>query len=412
MKKIYWFILFLVLGVSCLDQPDCYRQNSNLIGISFKKLFDQQADSAKIRNVYVDGNLLTGYEAEISTVGIALELNYFNEKTTIAFERLKDDGTWEKDTLNLGYRSRPQFVSEKCGARFVLSDLQILGSAKFATDSVRLLSNLPGNTASTNIAVYRCPRPNIMRFGFRQLYISDDSLGSQDLRLVKAVTIDTEPSQSINEKISSLLLSLNSNAEKISCKVEFDNEEKNISFTYKMTSKQVFDKCGTQIFFHSLDTVDNDFSFIKIFKDSVYDPPRTNVVSYRCPTTNEVSLGFRLKKGDSRTTSVTIKNLEADYNVDLSGYQSGTAVSSLILPLNPSADVKSTRFTFEIDGQPKVVKLNYTAERKTFKNGCGEVTVYSELAIDQESSGFSSISVLNQNVKFPAATITNVEVIP
>ena len=65
-------------------------------------------------------------------------LNYFEDETTFFF----DPSDTVHHFLRLGYVSQAQFVSENCGEKFVLSELQILETTY---DSVRLVRDTPNS---------------------------------------------------------------------------------------------------------------------------------------------------------------------------------------------------------------------------------------------------------------------------
>lgn len=409
MKRVTWFALFLVMVVSCLDQPDCYRQNLNLIGISFKKLRDGKPDTVVLYKVFGD-NSYPFFNDTVGTTNIAIPLNYLSESMTLSLKGILKD-----DVLKLGFTSKAQFVSEECGTRFIISDLKILDKTLTNHDSVRVTSSLPANPAGTNIVIYRCPRTNIMRLSFRQLLMNDDSIGQLDPRLIKTITTDSGPAEkySATPKYSSLatssvLLALNPKAKAITYQIQFDNEKRTVGFKYEMGTKEIVKSCDIQNVFGRLDTTSTDFKILKVVNDSIYDPPHTNVISYRCPTTNEIGILFREKKGDSKPASVKITSITADYVVDLSAYANKT-VSSLVLPLNPASSAQSTTFTFVIGGQNKSLVIKYVAEEKRFHKSCGFTTVFSALNTVQKT-GFTEQTILDVNVKFPA--VNNVEIIP
>src|SRR5688572_1373318 len=124
-KHTRWFIFFLLMAVSCLDEPDCFSLNNNIIGISFKKMLTGAADTVAVLSIKAEGfDSLFAEERLIN--GISLPLNYFQQNTSFIFEGV------DKQThyLNLDYSAKAQFVSEECGERFVLADLKI-GSHDF-----------------------------------------------------------------------------------------------------------------------------------------------------------------------------------------------------------------------------------------------------------------------------------------
>lgn len=143
-----WLLFFMLMMVSCLDEPDCFSLNNYVIGIAFKKIATSRADTVVFKSVTTaEPPLLFSDSAAISR--IVLLLNYFQDETTFYFE--------EADTtrfLRLGYTSQAQFVSENCGERFVLSDLRVL---QHSFDSVRLVHDVPSRTSDgvNHIEIFR-----------------------------------------------------------------------------------------------------------------------------------------------------------------------------------------------------------------------------------------------------------------
>lgn len=143
-----WLLFFVFMMVGCLDEPDCYSLNNYIVGISFKKITTSGADTVFFENVRTEEPPLLFVDSSAISK-MALPLDYFTDETTFYFD--------EVDTtriLRLGYASQPQFVSENCGERFVLSDLRIL---EHSFDSVRLVHDVPSRTAdgTMHIEIFR-----------------------------------------------------------------------------------------------------------------------------------------------------------------------------------------------------------------------------------------------------------------
>lgn len=139
-KKCAFFLLLLTMTAGCLDEPDCYQLNNYIIGISFKKLADSTADTVAFTGFGTsEPPLLFSNDTTVSK--LYLPLNYFKDETTYFFETAED-----VKTLQLGYVSQAQFVSENCGEKFVLSSLRILQNS---FDSVRLVSDTPTQAGSS-----------------------------------------------------------------------------------------------------------------------------------------------------------------------------------------------------------------------------------------------------------------------
>jgi hypothetical protein len=145
-KKSIWFLLLFLMGAACLDEPDCFRLNNYMVGISFKKLSDSSQDTARFIAIGIKAPPIGVNQDTISKID--LPLNYFENETTFMFE-----GPETTDSLTLGYTSQVQLVSEKCGERFVLSNLHVLSHS---FDSVRLISRDPvKNGGTTHLEIFQ-----------------------------------------------------------------------------------------------------------------------------------------------------------------------------------------------------------------------------------------------------------------
>ena len=149
----------LLLSFSCLDQPDCFQLNNNIVGISFRVIGTGDQDTVGVFGVHLGGTDSVFFKNTLFT-RTGLPLNYKFDQTEIIFQRPE-----QNDTLLLGYSVGTQFVSEDCGARYILSDIDLL---RHTFDSVRIVSRSPGRSAQNNIEVFRCPRTGIMNIAFRQ----------------------------------------------------------------------------------------------------------------------------------------------------------------------------------------------------------------------------------------------------
>lgn len=146
-NRYAWFVFLLLIMTGCLDEPDCYLLNNNIIGISFKKIEDSRADTVAItRFGTLEPPLL--FSNDTTLTRIYLPLNYFQDETAYFFE--DSEGP---QILRLGYVSQAQFVSEDCGEKFVLSTLRVL---EHSFDSVRLVTDTPTREGSAiNIEIFQ-----------------------------------------------------------------------------------------------------------------------------------------------------------------------------------------------------------------------------------------------------------------
>lgn len=412
MKRATWFVLFLLVGVSCLDQPDCFRQNLNLIGVSFKKLHDNKVDTVALLHVSANGYDGEFYK-EVLASSVSLPLNYLRDTTEFLF-KISEAGysgpvTTER-ILRLSHKSKVQFVSEECGQRFVITDMADVINNNIANDfdSVRITSKTPSNPAPNNITIYRCPHTNVVRLSFRQLYMDTVSRGRIDLREIETVTT---PHTTLYGKatVNTVVLPLNTNATSSTYNFNFTNgDNRTVTFGYESTSKEILKSCGLQNVYSKLTTTNNTFEFVKVLNDSIYDPPITNVETYRCPTTNQIRVSFRTLQGSSEISKeILIKSLTADY-LGTPLYSNLTA-TSVVLPLNPNTSTTSTTFTIDIDGiGVKTLTVNYAVTGRAFHVRCGEQPVYSAMTTPAGDATFQPTVLIN-NVQFPV--VDNIEIL-
>lgn len=149
-RKTLWFVLFLLMAVSCLDEPDCYQLNNNIIGISIKNFKTFAKDTINVTSIKAIGSDSVFYQGASGNNldKIYLPLNFYRDSTLFLFDR---HGTI--DSLWLGYKARAQFVSTDCGERFVLSDLGVI---KHSFDSVRLISRTPTkNNTGNHLEIFK-----------------------------------------------------------------------------------------------------------------------------------------------------------------------------------------------------------------------------------------------------------------
>jgi|SRR5690606_9558929 hypothetical protein len=146
-KKTLSFAILAILALGCLDEPDCFQLNNDLVGILFRKLETGTADTVEIAQLRsVDPALLFATDTAISRVH--LPLNYFGNEITYVFQDSEGE-----HFLHLTYLSQVQFVSDECGQRFVVTNLRV---QDHSFDSVRLISNVPTKNASgIQIEIYR-----------------------------------------------------------------------------------------------------------------------------------------------------------------------------------------------------------------------------------------------------------------
>lgn len=395
-KKVAWFLFFALLAVSCLDEPDCYNLNNNVIGISFRKLADNKADTVAMVGVTIDGTDSVFYPFRLVT-GVELPLNFYASESEISFQRLNRDAAIT-DRLLLAYRSQIQFVSEDCGERFLISNLEVLESD---FDSIQVVNASPGNTTSTNLVVYRCPQTDLMRVGFRQLNMDEDSIGTLMDVFVDGILTDFSPDVLYpDDTANAFLLPLNPAATSARYDFDFTSGSGHVTMGYRTVETTRYNLCGTQLFFADLAVVDSDFDKVIVVKDSIQDPPVTNILLQRCPDTNLVRIAFREVAGEgAANVPVAVIGITADYTTET--FYPNATVSSVTLPLNDQTDV--TRFSIAFEEGVVDIELGYARNPVVYHDVCTGMQINTLQVI---SSGFiSPPQVLDEEIRFPANTV-------
>jgi Family of unknown function (DUF6452) len=399
-RKVVWFLFFALVAVSCLDEPDCYNLNNSIIGVSFRKMADNKADTVALIGVSINGTDSLFYENRLAT-GVDLPLNVLSNQAEISFQLL--DGTnVVTNRLLLGYNSKAQFVSQDCGERFIISDLNALDSD---FDSVRIVNSSPTKTPSTNLIIYRCPVTNLIRFAFRQWYADDDSVGHPRDAFINGITDDyTTGIFYPNDTASSVVLSLNPLANSTQFNFNFVEGGNTIALRYRFVNRTLFSPCGQQGFTSGLSIGSTDFAFARVVNDSIQDPPVTNIDFFRCPDTNLVKIAFRALPDESApNVSVPIVKITVDYTTEI--FYANATVSGVTLPLNAQAD--ATHFSFELESGTVELELGYDRSQAVYHDVCDQTEMTSLRVI---SSGFATPpEVLNDQISYPA-DITNLAI--
>ncbi len=273
MKKILWMAFFFLAMGSCLDEPDCVNLNNGVIGISFRKMFDEKTDTINFVSVQSPESDSIFYEFARAT-SIQLPLNQYATQTHYVLE-----GVYNENFLTMSYASSvAQFVSEDCGTRFVFSSLEF---TEHDFDSLKIVTNALANSGQTNLEVYRCPRTNLVKVAFRQLI---DIQEEADTVYLENISADYPAFFLIpNDTLSVINLPLNQSTSSTTFNFDFkDGSSKTITFNYTRTPWDEFEIwCGTLSLFSELASTASDFSEVEIRKDSIHDPPQTNVAIFK-----------------------------------------------------------------------------------------------------------------------------------
>jgi hypothetical protein len=417
MKRTGWFIFFLILAASCLDDPDCFQLNNNFLGISFYVMGSGGADTLKATEIVLSGAKVVYADTATS---VSLPLNYTTTTTNIIITRA--DGS--KDTLNVTYDAQMQYVSEDCGSRYILGGLAV---TEHSFDSIRVVSDVPTKSGGTNIAVYRCPEITTMGFTLQQLYISGTTTQSATTRstAINSITADFSGEKFyVDQTASTLYLPVNLADVKSSYTFDFADDFglkdsiRKFVVNYKVHNTERYKRCGTQKFVDSLviDKTQTTFDTAAIALDSdddalsaIEDPAVVNVKLLRCPETNLTQIVFR-RPNTTTTRAIYIQGITMNYADDI--LYAGDTTSTVKLPLNPNAS--STEFQVKYTTATNAttvtttIAVSYTVTFDTLFPGCGVQNVYSDLVKTDTSN---NVEVLTTNdVKFPAVTNIAVEV--
>jgi hypothetical protein len=205
--------------------------------------------------------------------------------------------------------------------------------------------------------------------------------------------------------LSSIKLPLNPNTNSTTFTFDFPEGPKSIDFDYTKTQRAIFEACGNQNFFSKLSVTSVDYPIIKILKDSIQDPPITNVIFQKCAVTNMLKIVFKKSTAaNANNDTVSIKKITADYTSAI--FYENKNVTTVELPLDIDSD--ETVFTFEFDNGVKTLGLRSARTKKMDQEVCGELTEIKGLTIT-ESGFLSPIKVQNVDVKFPI--VTNLEIV-
>ncbi len=415
LKKSSWILFFGVMAISCLDQPDCFRLNSDEIGISLKVLGTNKADVVTLSGVDIDGvgDIL---DANVSLSSFLIPLNYLANETGVTITSDKISGT-----MLLKYLSQAQFVSDECGPRYILSELLIDQHSGF--DSIRLVTNQVNNPPNINIEIYRCPTTNLVKFDFYQLYIATTGKKSSQLLSVEVDNIIAGYSGEMfyqDSTTNTVTLPVNINLGVVSSdfNMSIDGKLNTLSLTYTLTEEERYNVCPLTTYVSGMSASSLDFDSVSIVVDdekkvdAPQDPATTNVLIFQCPKTNLMRVAFKTPKGESFVAK-SIKFNKITNNFSPTVYYEELTTSSVELPIDESATSIEYYFDMEVtEGNPPLIdtlKVSYDALNKTIFNACGVQKVYTNLKVAPSDFTFASPAVPKDSIQFPS--ITNIEIL-
>lgn len=426
MKRSSWFIFALFFAASCLDDPDCFQLNNDVVGITFRALGSSTPDTLSVKAVSINGLYVSIAKSKLPytsrTPGDTL-LTYFGflADRFIDYSNLRINSRGVEKEIDLNYKVQVQFVSQECGPRYVLSDLK---AVDHNFDSVAIVNGSPGrNSSSVNVIIYRCPRTDTLGVRLWQLLLPETGRGSP--RAISApfnsITAEGMGELYTDARAATLKLPVNLNAASTSYTFDLQNDfgyEKPVrefGLSYRVTEVTPYgETCPPQKIARRLALIQGENAFDSISfalnaaNDTIQisDPITTNVNIYRCPPTNIIQLAF-VQEGTTSARSKAITSITADYTPEV--FASDVSISRIQLPLNENAN--STTFTIVGEDFNETVTFNYTwsAPRATlFKPGfaCSDRRVITDLSVASNENA----TVVKREVLYPAVNNVNVEV--
>lgn len=401
MKIFIQILVFFISGFllnSCFEDPDCIDLRNDFVGFTFKKMFDGKIDTVNLIGISVSGTNNVYYPFTSVRGSIQVPLNVSASSQQFGIELLR--GSY---TMVVDYDSQPQFESADCGPRFILSNLQV---SQHNFDSVRVASNVPlAGLSGSNIDIYRCPITNNFKFSFRQLLADEEENGIELIENLKQISVGYLPGVLYADTLlGSIVVPLNNNASSTNITIDSKaNALTTLNVSYSIQPSQLFEVCGIQKFIHDIQVnANSSYDIVRVQKDSIADPPTTNVALLRCPETNLIELTLIGLPGSS-DNNYQVNKVTASYTTELFYQDSLTA--KLVLPLNMAQN--QTDFTIDFATGPKQISFEYTRTAKTFHGQCNQTLISS---VNVLSTDFTTAPVLkNDSIQYP--TVPNFEII-
>jgi hypothetical protein len=365
MKKLSWFAFFLILTVSCLDEPDCFQLHNNIIGVTFRVIGTGQADSLLLKDAT---------DRWVTVTSFTDSLNYFSNEGTFIFEEVN-----RTRSLSFAYNIKNQFISEECGSSFVLSDLRLLGHE---FDSVRIVNSSPTKTGGANIDIYRCPETDTLTIDFNQLIATTNgvSISNPQSRylshdFISISDIDGNPLFSGRAATVKLPVDLAMNSATYIFETELSTDT--IEVTYNRVTEQRYRPCGVQTFVNNLTFRNHTFDSLSYGLDAVDEPIRAlldpqiaNLRVFSCPQTNLLKVDFI--SASNALTTVTIKSITGDHFTG--SLFTETSTNTVTLPVDLNSDVSTFRIEYE-DNSVETLSVQYTRASLTLFNACPDPVI-------------------------------------
>ncbi|MEQ9413346.1 MAG: DUF6452 family protein, partial [Cyclobacteriaceae bacterium] len=302
-------------------------------------------------------------------------------------------------SMTLDYKSQPQFESVDCGPRFVLTDLSV---AQHNFDSISVTNNVAVTIeGGSNFDIYRCPITNNFKIAFRQLYADEETNGDALIENLHGVRTDYLPFiYYANQEVSSVVVPLNPTTAPTNILLDSkDSGLSSLDISYEFETASIFDVCGNQNFIKNIEVGGTtDYDFVRVQKDSITDPPTTNLTLLKCPQTNLIELQL----AGAPTAGIQINKVTAGFTSEV--FYEDSLTTKLVLPLDEMQ--AQTDYTIMFEGATKQISFEYDRTVQTFHEQCAQ-TLFS--SVNVLSSDFTTPPVTkNDSIQFP--TVVNFEI--
>jgi hypothetical protein len=412
-KRSSWFLVLVFFAMSCLEEPDCYLLNNEFIGISFRVAGSSTADSVRIQSIAHNNTIFlqsTAADTAVTSLIIAAD------RIVDAF-RLNFQNAGTTKSIDLKYKVQAQFVSEECGTRYVMSDLQAPLSD---FDSVLVTNPTPGRDGNaSNIVIYRCPQAETLEIKLWQYTLP--ATGASTTRIASAQFNSIDYSGTMlyqNQRVATLRLPVNKTEKTatyhFSLADDLGNDTKAgaLRIRYRATTNKPYLACGDITTIDSI-RVEQGFEVTEFQdntngtnRDRLTDPIVTNLNVYRCPPTNFIQLAF-VREGT--TTAADASLISITDNFSGRTFYEGATARSVVLALNK--DATTTTFNLNFADRTEVVTFNYSfqaprADLFAENSPCRSRNVITNLQVAPNDN----VVLQSASVLYPATVNANVEI--
>jgi hypothetical protein len=136
--------------ISCLEEPDCVNTVNNIVGVTFKNVADGKVLPQSFSRIGIGSDTASIIPFERDSIATKLFLPVDHFRDTTRYTIVIQDTVYQ---LLFKYVTQPQFVSDDCGERYVLKDMELIDSP---FDSVVVVNATPGvNRDASNLEIFK-----------------------------------------------------------------------------------------------------------------------------------------------------------------------------------------------------------------------------------------------------------------